>query len=85
MFDGGGLYLEVATTGSKLWRFKYRFNSKEKLLALGTYPDVSLAKARERRDEARQLLADGIDPGTHRKATKTTQAGASSAMRSVKG
>lgn len=67
MFDGGGLYLEVATSGGKLWRFKYRFNGKEKRQALGTYPDTSLAKARERRDEARRLLADGVDPGENRK------------------
>jgi integrase len=67
MFDGGGLYLEVATSGGKLWRFKYRFNGKEKRQALGTYPDTSLAKARERRDEARRLLADGVDPSENRK------------------
>ena len=75
LFDGGGLYLEVATTGGKLWRLKYRFDGKEKRLALGKYPDVSLAKARERRDEARRLLADGIDPSVYRKAAKTMQAG----------
>ena len=75
MFDGGGLYLEITPAGGKLWRLKYRFNSKEKLLAFGVYPEVPLAKARERRDEARRLLADGIDPGEHRKATKTMQAG----------
>jgi integrase len=67
MFDGGGLYLELATSGGKLWRFKYRFNGKEKRQALGTYPDTSLAKARERRDEARRLLADGVDPSENRK------------------
>jgi integrase len=67
MFDAGGLYLEVATSGGKLWRFKYRFNGKEKRQALGTYPDTSLAKARERRDEARRLLADGVDPSENRK------------------
>ncbi len=67
MFDGGGLYLEVALSGGKLWRFKYRFSGKEKRPALGTYPDTSLAKARERRDEARRLLADGIDPSENRR------------------
>jgi len=67
MFDGGGLYLEVAISGGKLWRFKYRFNGKEKRQALGTYPATSLAKARERRDEARRLLADGVDPSENRK------------------
>ena len=67
MFDGGGLYLEVAVSGGKLWRFKYRFDGKEKRQALGTYPDTGLAKARERRDEARRLLDDGVDPSEHRK------------------
>lgn len=67
MFDGGGLYLEVATSGGKLWRFKYRFNGKEKRQALGTYPDTSLARAREKREEARRLLADGVDPSENRK------------------
>lgn len=74
-FDGGGLYVEVSPSGGKLWRLKYRFNSKEKLLSFGSYPDVSLAKARERRDEARRLLADGIDPSEHRKAVKSMQLG----------
>jgi integrase len=74
MFDGGGLYLELATSGGKLWRFKYRFDGKEKRQALGSYPDTSLAKAREKRDEARRLLADGIDPSEHRKAHKATRA-----------
>jgi integrase len=73
MFDAGGLYLEVATSGSKLWRFKYRFEGKEKRQALGVYPDTSLAKARERRDKARQLLADGIDPGQYRKVQKAAK------------
>lgn len=62
MFDGGGLYLEVAPSGGKWWRFKYRFGGKEKRLSLGVYPDVSLKDARDRRDEARKLLAKGIDP-----------------------
>jgi hypothetical protein len=67
LFDGGGLYLEVSPAGGKLWRLKYRFHGKEKRLALGIYPGVSLAKARDKRDQARKLLADGIDPGEHRK------------------
>lgn len=70
LFDGGGLFLLVAPTGGKLWRLKYRFDGKEKLLALGAYPDVGLKKARERRDEARSRLADGIDPAQYRKAEK---------------
>jgi len=69
-FDGGGLYLEVSPAGGKWWRQKYRFLGKEKRLAHGTYPDVSLAEARDRRDAARKLLAAGVDPGEHKKATK---------------
>ena len=67
MFDGGGLYLEISPAGGKLWRLKYRFNGKEKRLALGKYPDVSLKDARAKRDEARKLLANDIDPGENRK------------------
>ena len=76
MFDGGGLYLEVSPAGGKLWRLKYRFDGKEKRLAFGAYPDVPLKAARERRDEARRLLADGIDPGEHKKAHKNARADA---------
>ena len=57
--DGGGLYLYVAKTGSKLWRMAYRFNDKEKLLSFGEYPIVSLKDARTKRNEAKKLLADG--------------------------
>lgn len=55
MADGGGLYLLVKTNGSRYWRLKYRIDGKEKLLALGVYPDVSLADARAKRDEARKV------------------------------
>jgi integrase len=72
MGDAAGLYLEVSPTGGKWWRLKYRFGGKEKRLSLGTYPDVSLQKARERRESARKLLADGVDPGEHRKAVKAS-------------
>ena len=72
--DEKGLYLEVRPNGSKWWRFTYRFGGKEKLLSLGVYGDVSLKKARTRRDEARELLADGIDPSAHRKANKSAKA-----------
>ncbi|MHC1698736.1 MAG: tyrosine-type recombinase/integrase [Geobacteraceae bacterium] len=72
--DGGGLYLLVTSGGSKLWRFKYRFDGKEKLLAIGVYPDISLAEARDRRQEARNLVANGIDPSAERKAAKQKRA-----------
>jgi integrase len=62
LFDERGMYLLVAPTGSRLWRFKYRQNGVERLMALGSYPDVSLKRAREKRDEARKKLADGVDP-----------------------
>lgn len=65
-----GLYLLVPPSGSKLWRFNYRFAGKQKTLALGSYPDVSLVDARARRDGARKALADGIDPAAERKREK---------------
>lgn len=68
--DGDGLYLHVTEKGGKLWRFRYRFNGKEKLLALGSYPEITLLDARQRRDEARRQLANKIDPGAVRKAQK---------------
>ena len=71
MFDGAGLYLLVSPTGGKLWRFKYQFAGKEKLLALGKWPDVGLKMARYRRDEARSLVAQGVDPSEKRKQDKT--------------
>ena len=73
MFDERGLFLLVTPTGGKWWRLRYRFDGKEKLLSLGVYPDVGLKVARARRDEARKLVADGIDPGEHRKATKAAK------------
>jgi integrase len=68
--DGDGLYIHVTEKGAKLWRFRYRFGGKEKLLALGAYPEISLLDARQRRDEARRQLANGFDPGEIRKAQK---------------
>lgn len=68
--DDRGLSIQVQPSGGKWWRLRYRFEGKAKMLSLGTYPDVALSKARERRDDARRLLADGIDPGENRKATK---------------
>lgn len=68
--DGGGLFLLVTKKGSKLWRYKFRFEGKEKLLSLGKYPDVGLKQAREKHYEARKLLASGINPSEQRKAQK---------------
>lgn len=68
--DGGGMFLDVRPTGAKYWRLKYRMNGKEKLLALGVYPEVSLVKAREKRKEARDLIAGGIDPALEQKRKK---------------
>lgn len=69
-FDGGGLYLEVTAAGGRYWRLKYRHGGKEKRLAFGVYPDVSLKAARERRDEARAILARGLDPAAERRAAE---------------
>ena len=68
--DGGGLFLYVPLTGKKLWRMTYRFDKKSKLLSFGEYPIVSLKMARERRDEAKRLLAGGIDPSAHKKEVR---------------
>jgi hypothetical protein len=70
LFDGRGLYLEVAPAGGRWWRFKYRFAGKERRLSMGTYPDTPLAEARQKRDAARRLLAAGVDPGEQRWAAK---------------
>ncbi|MDM9556783.1 tyrosine-type recombinase/integrase [Pseudomonas asiatica] len=75
--DAQGLCLEVTTAGGKLWRLRYRFEGKAKMLGLGTYPAVTLAHARERRDAARKLLSQGIDPSAYKqqeKAAAATQA-----------
>jgi integrase len=71
--DEKGLFLLIHPNGSKYWRQKYRYNGKEKTLAHGVYPDVGLKDARERRDAARKLLADGIDPGENRKVQKSAK------------
>lgn len=73
--DSGGLYLEVAPSGGKWWRYKYRFDKKEKRLSLGTYPDTGLKEARGKHQEARRLLAEGIDPSERRKAEKSSREG----------
>jgi integrase len=71
--DAHGLYVLVTPNGSKLWKLKYRVAGKENKLALGAYPSIGLQKARQRRDEARQQLAEGIDPGKQKKAAKQAQ------------
>ncbi|MEQ1969770.1 integrase arm-type DNA-binding domain-containing protein, partial [Xenorhabdus nematophila] len=73
--DGGGLYLLVKVNGSKYWRLKYRIAGKEKLLAIGTFPLVTLAEARRKRDEAKKLIAEGIDPNQDKKQKKLAAQG----------
>ena len=68
LFDGSGLYLEIAPTGSKLWKMKASLNGKAVKLSFGKYPDISLAQARKKRDEARKLIAEGIGPREEKKA-----------------
>jgi integrase len=79
LFDGGGLYLHIVPLdGGKVgrrWRLKYRFGGKEKLLAIGTYPEIGLREAREARDDARKLLVRGVDPGAKKKAGRIVQTG----------
>src|SRR3569832_1324217 len=70
LFDERGLFMLVTRAGGRLWRFKYYLGGVEKLLTLGTYPDVSLKRAREKRDDARRAVADGIDPGAKRRAER---------------
>ena len=72
--DGWGLYVLVQPNGAKLWRLKYRFSGKEKLLSFGSYPATTLAAARRRRDEARQLLAEGTDPSEKKKLDRLAEA-----------
>ena len=75
--DEKGMYLEVLPAGGKYWRLKYRFAGKEKRLALGVYPDVPLTEARDRRDEARRLLRDGVDPAAAKRIAKRARVAAS--------
>jgi integrase len=82
--DGGGMYLEVSPAGGKYWRMKYRFAGREKRLALGVYPEVTLATARKRRQDAREKLQAGIDPGDAKKAQKrSTRLNAESSFEAV--
>jgi Arm DNA-binding domain len=71
--DEKGLFAHIMPNGSKYWRLKYRFAGKQKLLALGVYPDISLKEARHKRDEARKLLANDIDPGEVKKVKKSAK------------
>jgi integrase len=80
--DGNGLFLHVNPNGKKQWRFRYRFASRENMLAFGTYPEITLASARRKRDEARSLIAEGIDPSLKRKTDKL--AAAASAVNTFK-
>ena len=73
LYDEKGLFLLVEPKGGRLWRLKYRFNGKEKKLAIGTYPEIGLKEARDKRDQARSLLAGGVDPGHKKKTDKQTQ------------
>jgi integrase len=74
--DGNGLHLSIETNGSKLWRFRYQFDRKEKMLSLGAFPEISLAAARTKRDDARKLVAEGIDPSQQKKLDKIAAAAA---------
>lgn len=80
LFDGGGLYLEISPSGGKLWRLKYRVDGREKRLSFGPYPTVTLKEAREKREKAKKLLVDGIDPGAAKKAEKEAEAGSFEAV-----
>ncbi|WP_303720830.1 integrase arm-type DNA-binding domain-containing protein [Malonomonas rubra] len=71
--DGGGMYLLVTASGGKLWRLDYRFKDKRKTLAMGSYPEITLGEARQRRHEARQLLANNVDPGELKKTIKVEE------------
>lgn len=74
LFDGGGLFILVHTNGSKYWRLKYRHSNKEKTLAIGVYPEVTLAAARKAREEAKELLRQGIDPSQHKQEAQEAKA-----------
>ena len=73
-YDAGGLFLQVMPSGSKLWRFRYQFAGRAKLLSLGDYPTTKIKEARDLRDDARKLLRDGTDPGAERQAKRARAA-----------
>ncbi|MCS1421638.1 tyrosine-type recombinase/integrase [Citrobacter portucalensis] len=74
LVDGDGMFLLIHPNGSKYWRFRFRFGGKQHLMAFGVYPETSLADARQKREEARKLVAVGIDPREHKRAVKEEQA-----------
>jgi len=74
LVDGDGMFLLIHPNGSKYWRFRFRFGGKQHLMAFGVYPETSLAGARQKREEARKLVAAGIDPREHKRAVKEEQA-----------
>jgi integrase len=74
-YDEKGMYLQVSPVGGMYWRLKYRQGGKEKVFSIGTYPELSLAEARARRDEARKLISDGIDPSQAKKEAKIVESG----------
>jgi hypothetical protein len=81
--DFDGLHVLVRSTGSKLWRFAFRFAGKQKQLAMGSYPTVTLAEARQRRDAARKLLANGTDPSVKRRLEKIAAAAGGNTFREI--
>src|ERR1700689_3451543 len=86
LFDTQGMYLELSPSGGRWWRLKYRFASLDRRLSLGVYPEVSLKEARDRRDEARKLLRNGVDPAENRKALNLARAeGAANTFEAVTG
>lgn len=74
LVDGGGMFLLIHPNGSKYWRFRFCFGGKQHLMAFGVYPETSLADARQKREEARRLVAAGVDPREHKRAVKEEQA-----------
>lgn len=73
LVDGDGMFLLIHPNGSKYWRFRFRFGGKQHLMAFGVYPETSLADARQKREEARRLVAAGVDPREHKRAEKEEQ------------
>lgn len=82
LHDTKGLYIEISKSGGKWWRFKYRFNQKENRISLGLYPEISLTKARVRRNDARVVLAHRVDPAEYRKIIRALK-GVSAAARKL--